>query len=272
MIDREARNRLLRGVEDYMDETMPAAEFFALLHKDITPHTKDEVIRRISNWFDMYESMHDISVSEIPPQSNRFYWQFLNRIRLLLISDAGYHVETLPETLLPPRLVFGERAGRWTISVLTVLSLAGVFWLQSYELFLACFSLYVLCSLVQFMTFFFNPSSEQVQYFPFENCPFESFADLLAVRRSVPDFVIKRFPDKPLISTASRNRLIRFLWDTKCPDWVDRIVDAVGNLLTALLFILLVPFLLIIFLPLLILPPFRQTARWTLIINTEPQA
>ena len=271
MIDREARNRLLRGVEDYMDEKMPAAEFLALLQKDIAPHTADEVIRQINFWVDVYE-LNDSNT--IHPQYVRFYWQFLNRIRLLLISDAEYDVETLPETLLP-RLVFLERAGRWTLSTLMVLSLAGAFLLQSYVLFLVCFYSYVLCGLVMFMTFLFNlfnKPSKPVRHFPLETDPFESFADLLAVRRSVPDFASKRFPDKPLISTASRNRLIRFLWDTKCPVWVDRTGDA---FMTAVVYVLVGPLFilsLIVFLPLLILPPFRQTARRTLVINTEPQA
>ena len=48
MIDRGARNRLLQGIDDYMDEKISAEKFDDLLHKQIVPHTKDEIIREIS--------------------------------------------------------------------------------------------------------------------------------------------------------------------------------------------------------------------------------
>jgi hypothetical protein len=98
---------------------------------------------------------------------------------------------------------------------------------QSLATLLICgISLYGFCGTATFISLFFGKPTKPEHKILFAEYPFESFADLLAVRRSVPDFLSKRFPNNPPFSAPIKNRLIRFLWDTKCPAWVDRLGDA----------------------------------------------
>jgi len=221
MVDREARNRLLRGIDDYMDEKMTAAEFDALLHKAVAPPTKDKLVQTIiDQWF--FDTDFDVGVHRI--QSDCAYWKYFNRCRLLLASDADYQTETLT-----CRLNFFGWFGGLVILVVAVLVLLS-FWLQSVPIMLVGISLYALYGIALSVSMLFTKweSERNILYAEY---PFESFADLLAVRRSVPDFSSKRFPNKPPIPAPVSNRLYRFLCDTKCPAWVDRIGDAFIELL-----------------------------------------
>ena len=223
MIDREARNRLLQGIDDYMDEKISAAEFNTLLHQKITPNTKDELIEEVSFW--LFDSNEDVGTNRL--QSVCPYWKYFNRIRLLLASDAEYQYV---QTKQRPSLV--QWIGGVSAALFLVLAVASLLtqpW--SWDFFLTFgIPLYFTCGIVVGCTIFglgfFPTSQEPERKILFAEYPFESFADLLAVRRSVPQFLSKRFPNKPPIPAPSQNRLIRFLWDTKCPAWVDRVGDA----------------------------------------------
>jgi hypothetical protein len=226
MVDREARNRLLRGIDDYMDEKITAAEFDALLHQTIAPHTEDKVIKNIDIW--LCDSDEAIGTNRIVSVCS--YWKFFNRCRLLLASDADYQTETLPY-----RLNFFGWLGMLAILAIVVLALLA-FWFQSATVMLLCIATYILCGIVMFVSMWFT-KAEPERNVMYAEYPFESFADLLAVRRSVPDFSSKRFPNKPPFPAPSQNRLIRFLWDTKCPAWVDRIGDTFIALLMWIAFL-----------------------------------
>ena len=230
-----------------MDEKMSVTEFNTLLHNTIVPHTKDKLIEEISLWLiDTYE---DTGTNRL--QSVCAYWKFFNRIRLLLASD----VECLTETS-PQRTSFVQRFGG--LSLLTIAVLAIVIpWLHFGLTLLVCLYAYFLTGVALFMLFLFHKSTEASRNPLYAEYPFESFADLLAVRRSVPDFLSKRFPNKPPIPAPSQNRVIRFLWDTKCPAWVDRVGDAFMMFLTSLALLLF----LIAFWPLTVLLSFLARDR-----------
>jgi hypothetical protein len=102
-------------------------------------------------------------------------------------------------------------------------------WQQSWEILADGILLYLVCGVAVFASLLFsnrtNNTTKPELNFLYAIYPFESFADLLALRRSAPEFSSKRFPNKPPIPAPSRNRLIRLLWDTKCPAWVDHIGD-----------------------------------------------
>jgi len=220
---------------------MSADEFSTFLHNKIASYTKDEVIREISVW--LWDVDEDIGTNRL--QSKCSYWKFFNRIRLLLESDADYQIESSPR-----RLNFFQWTG--TLSLLTLLVLAFVsLWQQSWGIFLLYgFSLYVLGGIVIFISLIFRERIKSERNLLYAIYPFESFADLLALRRSVPEFSSKRFPNKPPKPVPSRNRLIRFLWDTKCPEWVDRIGDAfvlsVAYVIAFLWFVVLWPLLVLL--------------------------
>ena len=217
MIDRDARNRLLQGIDDYMDEKMTPDEFDALLHDEIAPLTKDGIIKEVEIL--LFESYEDIGTNRL--QSECAYWKFFNRIRLLLTSDAECRYESAQQRLSPYKWI--GRLSFLAFAMLTVVSLC----LQSLITFLTCgIALYFVCGVAIFISLFFGKWQEQKPSILYAQYPFELFADLLALRRSVPDFVSKRFPNKSPFPAPSRNRLIRFLWDTKCPAWVDRLGDA----------------------------------------------
>ena len=217
MIDRDARNRLLQGIDDYMEEKISAEEFDALLHYEIAPHTQDEIILEVESM--LFESYEDIGTNRL--QSECRYWKFFNRLRLLLSSDTECRIEWSKQRSLPYQLV-------GIVSVLSWLTLVVVsLCLHSLTFFLIVgIPLYFVCCVAIFISLFFSKRREQEPNFLYAQYPFESFADLLILRRSVPGFVSKRFPNKAPIPAPSRNRLIRFLWDTKCPVWVDRLGDA----------------------------------------------
>ena len=221
MIDRDARNRLLQGIDDYMDEKISAEEFDDLLFKRIAPHTEDEGIKEISIWLHDFHYIADT----IHPRSECPYWKFFNRCRLLLSSDAEYYVESLPRCFNFFRRISMVLLVMWVLVAVGIGGQAGI--LSSVAMlgvlyFPFGFVMYVLCVPSFFMS---EKKAAQKQNVLFAEYPFESFADLLAVRRSVPKFLSKRFPNKPPITAQSQNRLIRFLWDTKCPAWVDRMGD-----------------------------------------------
>jgi hypothetical protein len=216
MIDRDARNRLLQGIDDYMDEKISPDEFDFLLHNVIVPNTKDDVIQEIQYW--LFESYQDIGTNCL--QSHCPYWKFFNRLRLLLASDAECQIEWPHQRLLPFQWVGILGIISWI--ALAVVSIC----MQSLSVYLICgVPLYFLCGAVLFISLFFYKPEKTEPGFIFAQYPFESFAELLALRRSVPEFSSKRFPNKPPIPAPSLNRLIRFLWDTNCPAWVDRLGD-----------------------------------------------
>jgi len=232
MIDREARNRLLQGIEDYMDEKISPVEFYDLLHVKIAPKTKDKLIDKISLYLIGVDD--DIGTNRL--QSVCSYWKFFNRCRLLLASDAYYQAITSPR-----RINFTWWYGGLSFLTIATLGLLA-FWGEPMTIFLICMHLWWLCGVVAFV-FFFDRFTKAEHDVLFAEYPFESFADLLAVRRSVPDFLSKRFPNKPPIPTPSQNRVVRFLWDTKCPVWVDYILSFP---LYFVLCFLLVPFLVVV--------------------------
>jgi len=200
-----------------MDEKMTAAEFDALLHKTVAPHTKDKLVPTIiDQWF--FDMDFDVVAHHI--QSDCAYWKFFNRCRLLLASGADFQTETLTR-----RLNFFGWFGGLVILVVAVLVLLSL-WLQSVPIMLVSISLYAFWGIVASVVAMWFTKCESERNILFAEYPFESFADLLAVRRSVPDFSSKRFPNKPPIPAPISNRFYRFLCDTKCPAWVDRIGDA----------------------------------------------
>ena len=216
MIDRDARNRLLQGIDDYMDEKISPDDFDHLLHDEIASQTKDEVIQEVDCM--LFESYEDIGTNRL--QSDCAYWKFFNRLRLLLISDTECRYEC------QSRPFFSYHWGLLPILAWVTLAIVSLC-LQSLTIFLVCgIPLYFVCAVAFFISIIFSKTSGSEPNFLYAQYPFESFADLLALRRSVPDFASKRFPNKPPIPTPSRNRLIRFFWDTKCPAWVDRLGDA----------------------------------------------
>ncbi len=217
MIDRNARNRLLQGIDDYMDEKISPTEFNSLLHETIAPNTNDEIIREIGDW--LSESYQDRGTNRL--QSECAYWKFFNRLRLLLASDAEYQFDKRPR----PRSL-SQRIGVFSVLMLS-LPILIFLCLQSWAVLLVFgIPLYALCGAVIFISLFFEKPSRPNRIVLYAEYPFESFAELLALRRSVPDFSSKRFPRKPPVPPPSRNPVIRFLWDTKCPAWVDRLGDA----------------------------------------------
>ncbi len=216
MIDRDARNRLLRGIDDYMEERISPDEFDILLHDKIAPKTKDEVVQEIVRW--LFDSYEDIGTNRL--QSECAYWKFFNRLRLLVTSDAECRFG-----LQPPRRRFSRWIGGISVPMLSLLAVVSLY-LQSATLLVFVVPLYVLCGIVTFASLFFEKPPKPNRVILYAEYPFESFGELLALRRSVPHFSSKRFPGKPPLPASNRNSVVRFLWDTRCPVWVDRAGDA----------------------------------------------
>ncbi|MDR1958670.1 MAG: hypothetical protein LBQ54_06460 [Planctomycetaceae bacterium] len=223
MIDREARNELLQILNDGMDEKISPEEFAAVFFGKIARKTKDELIRAVDLWFS------GIFIDGSVPchlQSDCVTWKFFNRIRLLLESDA----ECKTEKAGPPRSTVRRITGRMILITLicgcgfTVSHTPGMF---GDGLLIWGMLWYVLCGISLFITILLKKRPEEPEQngLTMECYPLESFEELMRLRRSVPDFCSKRFPRKPLVR-KQRNALFRFLVETQCPAWVDRIGDA----------------------------------------------
>ncbi len=85
MIDRDARNRLLGVIEDYMDDKCVGDPFESQVGK-IAYTSRDETVSQIVDW------LENFSDDCLPRRIcvTRHGWQLLNRFRLLLASDAEF--------------------------------------------------------------------------------------------------------------------------------------------------------------------------------------
>lgn len=184
MIDRDARDRLLAVVDDYMDGRIDAATFDGLFHDRVAPRTKDKLIATIrQELFYTYEAIgHDWLHTDCE------YWKAFNRVRLMLASNAEYEIKT-------------ER--HWNTrqlgAILMLFILASGFWMSwkagEYALVIYAAVIYFLSFAIALALWFRKKESADSEgRLPlYAVYPFASFADLLAVWRHVPEFCSKRF-------------------------------------------------------------------------------
>ncbi|MDR1493388.1 MAG: hypothetical protein LBT05_11800 [Planctomycetaceae bacterium] len=228
MIDRNARNRLLQTIEDYMDEKISPEQFDVILHEKIAEKTEDEAIHEIREW--LWDSWEDIGTNRL--QSECHYWKLFNRIRLILTSDVEYQYEPVKH-----KFPFARFLG---MSAITVFLCGSIFiFINCFDVLFPMIGLYVLCgvcySVIWFLVFaiekIFSTKPKPIQIYA--TFPFDAFHELMELRRSVPTFCSKRFlrkspikkPEHVVVKFLKRNALIRFLIETKCPAWVDKIGD-----------------------------------------------
>lgn len=178
MIDREARNTIVRGIDEFMDGICDSDELDGLLDL-IYFETEDETIRNV-RWTILltYDFLWpDVIDVDLPK------WKFLNRIRLLLQSDAELVV---------------VRRRRWTIrQTFALLSLVAypVLFLLSFVILGEGFALYsVLVLSVFFILTFISLGKYSPKPLDIKMNPFSNVREILAVRRTVPGFFKKPYP------------------------------------------------------------------------------
>lgn len=180
MIDREARNEVIQGIDEFMDDQCDSDDLDGLLDL-VYDETKDETIKNlrfaITQTYDfLWPHMIDVDLPK---------WKFLNRVRLLLQSDAELTV---------------IRCRRWTVrQTIALLSLVGYpfLFVMSQRLFDFAYGVHfaLLFSTLCALTFVFlrkqRPRPLDIRLNPFSNV-----REILAVRKTVPTFVKKPYPEE----------------------------------------------------------------------------
>ncbi len=187
MIDRDARNRMISAIDDFMEDRLTERGLNSTLFT-IHDETKDETIHLVADWidegFDCYSSKY-ISV-------NRYGWKLFNRCRLLLTSDAEC-------------TQIREIRWNWRQAVALAMLLGVCF--GHYLLFGAgmpeiAIGIYFLATVVAFGLFFWNNCDQKRLGWqeedgdapsPLEMFPFQSFGQIFTLRKTVPSFSCKKF-------------------------------------------------------------------------------
>lgn len=173
LIDREARDRMARAVDRYLNEEITAFEFDDDL-MTISSDTEDQTVREIMiGLWGQYDDFTDHKVV-----ASKESWDYMQRLLLILKSNARLEV---------------PKRRRWThrqsiaISFLT-LFLTVVIYADSG--ILACFA-YVVVGVVSLALLHWHerlsePDSAMV--------PFSSLTEIVKVRKSVPSFSKQSYP------------------------------------------------------------------------------
>ena len=180
MIDREARNEVIQGIDEFMDDQCDSSDLDGLLDM-VYFETQDETIRNlrfvVMQTYDfLWPHMIDVDLLK---------WKFLNRVRLLLQSDAELTV---------------TRQRRWTVrQTAALLSLVGYpfLFVMSLKLFGFAFGAHfaLLFSTLCILTFVFLrnriPKPLDIRLNPFSND-----REILAIRKTISTFVKKPYPEE----------------------------------------------------------------------------
>lgn len=224
MIDRDARNCLYNAIDDYMDDKMETVEFIDLLNRVIAT-TEDPLPKQIYQWISQF---HDNEIPSTHLIFSRFSWQMFNRFRLLLASDT--EIEEIGE---PYRWGFRQILPLVLVLVFVV-GLIAVH--RSPDAYLLSWGMFMILTLATWCLFFWRSWTAKqpkiqlrrdVEFIDFDDniqvFPFESFGEILCLRRTIPGFKCKKYRKEvqervPKESFLSRlgNLEIRFFpksWD-----------------------------------------------------------
>lgn len=177
MVDRTSRDRMMRTIRSYMDEEIASHQFDDML-EEIARTSPDECVREIRRelWF-FYDDLKDHLI--VASKQN---WDCFNRILLLLASNSEIKVEKRWSTWHTRQII--AAAG---LVIYACLAFRVRFAREALVLlaFLSC--------LVSMALAWYNERHPILRR-DFALEPFPSISSLRAVRRSVDNFVRKRYP------------------------------------------------------------------------------
>lgn len=177
MLDRPARNHMLETIDAYLHGRIKAFEFDRLLHEGL-PKTSDRTVHTavVDLWL-FYDDIKDHTVV-----LRKESWDYIQRVRLLLASDAECQKTGEP--------------WQWRQLVALcgfIVIIADAFWspdIAHWMIYNTPISALVLIWMYAPM-FFARPSPQ-----PTLTLPFESLAQLRQIRRLVPGFKKERYPSE----------------------------------------------------------------------------
>lgn len=244
MIDREARDRLRLNIENLMDELINPREFVEL-YREILKGTNDDLIRQLDYWMlELYEDFPFKCAFH-----SRFGWKLLNRYRLLLASDAEID-----------HVFIKRRSIRQSLSLAAIIGMAagavalhgtpGMI-LHVYFVFaLAVWGLYAWRSRAWGKIEYENPLSKAyMSDFAFETFPFDSFGQILELKRTVPGFACRKFRKE--LEKQNKKSLLRRLWEIEIHIVPQRLEKAISPTLGKIMAVILIPLGMAFFAPLL---------------------
>ncbi len=250
MIDRDARNRLLGVIEDYMDDKCVEDPFESQVG-EIAYASRDETVGQIVGW------LENFSDDCLPRRIcvTRHGWQLLNRFRLLLASDAEF--ENVVERRRSVRQVLAA-----CVLIVSVIGWCCVCFAND-GMHLFGWSAVLSGAAGSFLLFRWRdvawakhepeprkPLGEPGDY---ETFPFDSLGEILSLRRTVAGFACRKYRKE----IAGRDD--RSLWerivnsDMPLPRWCERVFAFPAAVLSRVLmlpfmsiaYVLISPFLLI---------------------------
>lgn len=174
LTDRQARDRMAHAVERYLNEETTAFEFDDDLEV-ISSDTEDQTVREIfvALW-GQYDDLTDHKVV-----ASKESWDYIQRLLLILKSNARLKI--------PKRRRWTRRQSIASSSLVLFLTVV----IYSDFGIPACFA-YMVVGVVSLALFYWHerlPESDSAM------APFSSLAEIVKVRKSVPNFSKQRYPE-----------------------------------------------------------------------------
>lgn len=178
MIDRTARDRMAAAIESYMSEDMTSFQFDDALSK-ITDLTEDKTVVRIGTYLWLhYDDCIDHKIV-----ASKQEWDYFNRLLLILKSETD--LDSFP-CRMKRRWTNRNKIAAFSVVAFVVGTLiTGGFLIVLWPL---------LAILSMLLSYWKDRQRAPISANEIALMPFPSIASLLRIRRSVPEFVKKRFP------------------------------------------------------------------------------
>lgn len=195
MVDRKRRDELIEIIERFLDERTTAFEELGDELFELLGSTKDAAVSDVAEA--MVYFCDDVDNQQV--RLNKAEWDYIQRLLLLLKSDCRM------ETTRHRRWSWRQAAAACAVVLLAWLAWQLGWGMQLAALPLAAFPLSVLLRRCDKFAIVEPPEPENSVF------PFDSTAQILAVRRRLPDFRKRRFP--PRVAREPSNRL-KEIWAT----------------------------------------------------------
>ena len=192
MVDRVGRNKAADVIEQYLARTITGPQVFGE-HLPIASESQDATLRRIVGLaWGVYDDIHPRRFS-----GDKEIWDYFQRMLLVLRSDGE---------------IISHRSSSWTIRQVIALSscllaiFAYIYAIGNWNLIL---SVWISFGLVSWALSRWHNRVDPEDSLAQGLCPFGSLTDLIAVRKSVPNFRKEPYPRAYSLRFRSPSRFVK---------------------------------------------------------------
>lgn len=250
MIVSQERRELISLIENLMDGKIPPDEFRTrTLRKPVEDPTVKGVLEM------MEEAFFETDLSRL----DRFSWKLLNRFRLLLVSEAELEPLSVKRRSMRQGIALGLLGGG---VFLALCFFVPVFRTMSTGMFaIVCAGYYLFLMFACLMLGYWEDRSwdrdpawiktqrrSLVRTELFRTYPFESFGEILALRKTVPGFQCKKYRNPPPGTGIKKwcSRVLRGM-DLEIRIFPECVENAAAKILSPLSFFVLFPLVFFVF-------------------------